>query len=172
MRSATVGETPAKEPALSVVLGGSGAPTSTASPRRHQGSGWPSWPTAKLVSAPVLNYASFAGRVQVTGLSKEKTDDLFRRLNKIIKTGLTVRPSYFLAALQGGGGPSTERCGPHSPTLPVATRLQAPPSAKYRPGSGASPGMRPPGMKLPLKRRKRHEPAAGAAGLHPETSPS
>ena len=41
----------------------------------------------ELVSAPVLNLTSFAGRVQVTGLSKEKTDDLFRRLNKVIKPG-------------------------------------------------------------------------------------
>ena len=41
----------------------------------------------KLVSAPVVNFTSFAGRVQVTGLSKEKTDDLFRRLNKLIKPG-------------------------------------------------------------------------------------
>jgi hypothetical protein len=35
----------------------------------------------------VVQFSSFAGRVQVTGLSKEKTDDLFRRLNKLIKPG-------------------------------------------------------------------------------------
>ena len=33
-------------------------------------------------------------------------------------------------AVQGGGGPSALSWGPHRPTLPVATRLQAPPSAK------------------------------------------
>ena len=40
-----------------------------------------------LVSAPTVQYTSFAGRVQVTGLPKEKTDDLFRRLNELIHPG-------------------------------------------------------------------------------------
>jgi len=40
----------------------------------------------QLVNAPEVRYSSFAGRIQITGLSKEKTDDLFRRLDALIKS--------------------------------------------------------------------------------------
>ena len=85
VRSATVGETPAKEPALSVVLGATGSTNLDAFAQRSQGKRLAIVADGTLVSAPVVQFSSFAGRVQVTGLSKEKTDDLFRRLNKMIK---------------------------------------------------------------------------------------
>jgi len=85
VRSATVGETPAKEPALSVVLGATGSANLDGYAQRNQGQRLAIVADRTLVSAPVLQFTSFAGRVQVTGLSKEKTDDLFRRLNKVIK---------------------------------------------------------------------------------------
>jgi preprotein translocase subunit SecD len=85
VRSATVGETPAKEPALSVVLGGTGSAELDGFAQRNQGERLAIVTEGQLVSAPVLRFSSFAGRVQVTGLSKEKTDELFRRLNKLIK---------------------------------------------------------------------------------------
>jgi preprotein translocase subunit SecD len=84
-RSATVAETPAKEPALSVVLGGTGSANLDGFAARNQGQRLAIVADGTLVSAPVLQFTSFAGRIQVTGLSKEKTDDLFRRLNKLIK---------------------------------------------------------------------------------------
>lgn len=87
VRSATVGETPAKEPALSIVLGGIGSANLDGFAQRNQGKRLAIVADGTLVSAPVLQFSSFAGRVQVTGLSKEKTDDLFRRLNKLIKPG-------------------------------------------------------------------------------------
>ena len=87
VRSATVGETPAKEPALSVVLGGVGSANLDGFAQRNQGHRLAIVADGTLVSAPVVRFSSFAGRVQVTGLSKEKTDDLFRRLNKLIKGG-------------------------------------------------------------------------------------
>jgi len=86
VRSATVGETPAKEPALSVVLGATGSMNLDAFAQRSQGKRLAIVADGTLVNAPVVQFSSFAGRVQVTGLSKEKTDDLFRRLNKMIKT--------------------------------------------------------------------------------------
>ncbi len=85
VRSASVAETPAKEPALSVVLGGTGSANLDGFAERNQGQRLAIVADRQLVSAPVLQYTSFSGRIQVTGLSKEKTDDLFRRLNKVIK---------------------------------------------------------------------------------------
>jgi preprotein translocase subunit SecD len=85
VRSATVAETPAKEPALSVVLGGTGSANLDGFAQRNQGRRLAILADGTLVSAPVVQFTSFAGRIQVTGLSKEKTDDLFRRLNKVIK---------------------------------------------------------------------------------------
>jgi preprotein translocase subunit SecD len=84
-RSATVGETTSKEPALSVVLGGVGGANLDGFAERNQGHRLAIVADGAVVSAPVVQYSSFAGRIQVTGLSKEKTDDLFRRLNKLIK---------------------------------------------------------------------------------------
>jgi preprotein translocase subunit SecD len=88
-RSATVDETPApaKEPVLSVVLGGTGSANLDGFAERNQGQRLAIVVDGTLVNAPVLQYTSFAGRIQVTGLSKEKTDDLFRRLNTLIKKG-------------------------------------------------------------------------------------
>jgi preprotein translocase subunit SecD len=87
VRSATVAETPAHEPALSIVLGGVGSANLDGFAQRNQGKRLAILADGTLVSAPVVQFSSFAGRVQVTGLSKEKTDDLFRRLNKLIKPG-------------------------------------------------------------------------------------
>ena len=85
VRSATVAETPSKQPALSVVLGGVGSANLDGFAERNQGQRLAIVADGQLVSAPVVQFTSFAGRIQVTGLSKEKTDDLFRRLNKLIK---------------------------------------------------------------------------------------
>jgi preprotein translocase subunit SecD len=85
VRSATVAETPAKEPALSVVLGGIGSANLDGFAERNQGRRLAIVADGTLVSAPVVQFTSFAGRVQVTGLSKEKTDGLFRQLNEMIK---------------------------------------------------------------------------------------
>ena len=87
VRSATVAETKSKEPALSIVLGGVGSANLDGHAKSNQGKRLAIVADGELVSAPVLNFASFAGRIQVTGLSKEKTDDLFRRLNEVIKPG-------------------------------------------------------------------------------------
>jgi hypothetical protein len=87
VRSATVAETPAKEPALSIVLGGIGSANLDGHAKANQGKRLAIVADGELVRAPVLQFASFAGRIQVTGLSKEKTDDLFRRLNDIVKPG-------------------------------------------------------------------------------------
>jgi preprotein translocase subunit SecD len=87
VRSATVGETPAKEPALSIVLGGIGSANLDGYAQRNQGKRLAIVADGTLVSAPVLEFSSFAGRVQVTGLSKERTDDLFNRLKKFTKPG-------------------------------------------------------------------------------------
>ena len=87
VRSASVGETASKEPALSIVLGKVGGTNLDGFAKANQGKRLAILADGELVSAPVLNLSSFAGRVQVTGLSKEKTDDLFRRLNKVIKPG-------------------------------------------------------------------------------------
>jgi len=80
VRSATVAETPAGEPALSVVLGAVGSGNLDGYAQRLG-----IVTRGRLVSAPVLQFTSFAGRIQVTGLSKPETDDLFQRLNKLIK---------------------------------------------------------------------------------------
>jgi len=85
VRSATVAETPAKAPALSVVLGGAGSANLDGFAQRNQGKRLAIVTDGQLVNAPVLQFSSFAGRIQVTGLSKEKTDALFRRLNALIK---------------------------------------------------------------------------------------
>ena len=85
VRSATVAETPAKTPALSVVLGGAGSANLDGFAQRNQGQRLAIVTDGQLVNAPVLQFSSFAGRIQVTGLSKEKTDELFRRLNALIK---------------------------------------------------------------------------------------
>lgn len=87
VRSATVAETPSKEPALTVVLGGSGSAHLDGFAQRNLGQRLAIVADGTLVSAPVVRFTSFAGRVQVTGLSKEKTDDLFRRLNELTKRG-------------------------------------------------------------------------------------
>lgn len=87
VRSATVAETPAKEPALSVVLGGVGSANLDGFAQRNQGQRLAIVTDGQLVNAPVVRFSSFAGRIQVTGLSKEKTDELFRRLNDLIKLG-------------------------------------------------------------------------------------
>jgi preprotein translocase subunit SecD len=85
VRSATVAETPAREPALSVVLGGVGSANLDGYAQRNQGKRLAIVAQGELVSAPVLQFTSFAGRIQVTGLSKEKTEDLFHRLNKLLQ---------------------------------------------------------------------------------------
>lgn len=85
VRSATVGDTPGGGPALSVVLGEVGSANLDGYAQRNQGQRLAIVADGNLVSAPVVRFTSFAGRVQVTGLSKKKTDDLFRRLNKLIK---------------------------------------------------------------------------------------
>ena len=85
VRSATVAETPSGEPALSVVLGAVGSTNLDGYARRNQGKRLAIVTRGRLVSAPVLEFTSFAGRVQVTGLSKTETDDLFRRLQKMIQ---------------------------------------------------------------------------------------
>jgi len=87
VRSATEAETPAGEPALSVVLGGIGSANLDGYAQRNQGKRLAIVTRGELVSAPALQFTSFAGRIQVTGLSKEKTDDLFRRINKLIQPG-------------------------------------------------------------------------------------
>ena len=86
VRSATVAEAPSGEPALSVVLGGVGGANLDGYAQRNQGHRLAIVTRGALVSAPVLQFTSFAGRIQVTGLSKEKTDDLFQRLNKLIRS--------------------------------------------------------------------------------------
>lgn len=87
VRSATVAETPSKEPALSVVLGGAGSADLDGFAQRNQGQRLAIVTEGELVSAPVVRFSSFAGRIQVTGLSKQKTDELFRRLNDLIRPG-------------------------------------------------------------------------------------
>lgn len=85
VRAATVADTPAGDPALSVVLGTVGSTNLDGFAQRNQGKRLAIVSEGDVVSAPVVRFTSFAGRVQVTGLSKEKTEDLFRRLNKVIK---------------------------------------------------------------------------------------
>jgi preprotein translocase subunit SecD len=85
VRSATVADTPGGDPALSVVLGAVGSANLDGFAQRNQGKRLAIVADGDLVSAPEVRFTSFAGRVQVTGLSKEKTDDLFRRLNKLTK---------------------------------------------------------------------------------------
>ena len=87
VRSATVAETPNKEPALSIVLGSVGSANLDGFAQRNQGKRLAIVADGNLVTAPVVQGTTFHGRIQVTGLGKEKTDDLFRRLNKLIKPG-------------------------------------------------------------------------------------
>jgi len=84
VRSATVGETPSKQPALSVVLGAAGSADLDGFAERNMGKRLAIVADGDVVSAPAVRSTSFAGRIQVTGLSKEKTDELFRRLDKLI----------------------------------------------------------------------------------------
>ncbi|HZQ79979.1 MAG TPA: hypothetical protein VFE55_21805 [Acidimicrobiia bacterium] len=87
VRSATVAQDPSGDPALSVVLGGVGSADLDGFARRNQGKRLAIVTRGEVVSAPVLQYTSFAGRIQVSGLSKEKTDDLFNRLKKLTQAG-------------------------------------------------------------------------------------
>jgi len=87
VRSATVANTPSGAPALSVVLGGAGGADLDGFAQRNQGKRLAIVVDGELVNAPVVRFTSFAGRVQVTGLSKERTEELFRRLNEVIKPG-------------------------------------------------------------------------------------
>jgi len=87
VRSATVADDPSGAPALSVVLGGVGSANLDGYAQRNQGKRLAILTQGEVVNAPVLQYTSFAGRIQVSGLSKEKTDDLFKKLNKLIKSG-------------------------------------------------------------------------------------
>ena len=77
---------PTGAPALSVVLGGVGSANLDGYAQRNQGKRLAIVTQGEVVSAPVLQFTSFAGRIQVTGLSKEKTNDLFTRLNKLIRS--------------------------------------------------------------------------------------
>ncbi len=87
VRSASVGNTPAGAPAVSVVLGSVGSANLDGFAQRNQGKRLAILVDGNVVSAPEVRFSSFAGRVQVTGLPQERTDDLFRRLNKLIKPG-------------------------------------------------------------------------------------
>jgi len=87
VRSATVAQDPSGAPALSVVLGGVGSANLDGFARRNQGKRLAIVTQGEVVSAPALEYTSFAGRIQVSGLSKEKTDDLFNRLKKLTQAG-------------------------------------------------------------------------------------
>jgi preprotein translocase subunit SecD len=68
-----------------VVLGAVGGTNLDGYAERNQGKRLAIVTRGRLVSAPVLQFTSFAGRVQVTGLSRDDTQDLFERLNKLIK---------------------------------------------------------------------------------------
>jgi preprotein translocase subunit SecD len=87
VRSASVGKTPAGASALSVVLGREGGADLDGFAERHLGKRLAILVDGNVVNAPEIRFPSFSGRVQVTGLSPEKTDDLFQRLNKLIKPG-------------------------------------------------------------------------------------
>ena len=87
VRSASVGNTPAGAPAVAVVLGSVGSANLDGFAQRNQGKRLAILVDGNVVSAPEVRFSSFAGRVQVTGLPQERTDDLFRRLNKLIKPG-------------------------------------------------------------------------------------
>jgi preprotein translocase subunit SecD len=86
VRSASVADTPGGAPALSVILGGRGSADLDGFALHNQGKRLAIVADGNLVNAPTVRFTSFFGRVQVTGLSKEKTDDLFRRLNELIKS--------------------------------------------------------------------------------------
>jgi preprotein translocase subunit SecD len=87
VRSASVGKTPGGAPALSVVLGSVGSANLDGFAQQNQGKRLAILADGNVVSAPEVRFSSFAGRVQVTGLPQDETDDLFRRLNKLIKPG-------------------------------------------------------------------------------------
>ena len=87
VRSAGVGKTQAGAPALSVVLGSVGGANLDGFAERNQGKRLAILTDGNVVSAPEVRNTSFGGRIQVTGLSQEETDDLFRRLNQVIKPG-------------------------------------------------------------------------------------
>lgn len=82
VRSASLADTSSEEPAVSMVLGRVGSANLDGFARRHQGERLAIVVDEQLVSAPTLRSADFAGRLQVTGLSKEKAKDLFERLNR------------------------------------------------------------------------------------------
>ena len=85
VRSATVGETISKEPSIAIVLGSVGGANLDQHAAANQGKRLAIVAGGKLVSAPVLTFSSFAGRIQVTGLSKDETDAFFAKLNDVIK---------------------------------------------------------------------------------------
>lgn len=87
VRSAAVAQDPSGAPALSVVLGGVGSANLDGYAQRNQGKRLAIVTQGQVVSAPVLQFTSFDGRIQVSGLSKEKTNDLFNGLNKVIRGG-------------------------------------------------------------------------------------
>lgn len=84
VRSATLADTPAGDAAVSIVLGQTGSANLDGFARRSLGKRLAIVVDGDLVSAPTVNFTSFAGRVQITGLSKEKSADFFERLNTVI----------------------------------------------------------------------------------------
>jgi preprotein translocase subunit SecD len=86
VRSATMADTQSGEPAVSVVLGQIGSANLDAFAKTHQGKRLAIVVSGGLVNAPTLpeQFFSFAGRVQVTGLAKDKSTDLFNQLNKLV----------------------------------------------------------------------------------------
>ncbi|HVW31888.1 MAG TPA: hypothetical protein VHL53_05055 [Acidimicrobiia bacterium] len=87
VRSATTAQDPSGAPALSLVLGSVGGANLDGFAGRNLGKRLAILADGAVVNAPTVNYSSFAGRIQVSGLSGDKTADLFRRLNEMIKKG-------------------------------------------------------------------------------------
>lgn len=85
VRSATMGDTTGGLPAISVVLGNTGSTNLDEFAARNEGQRLAILTEGDVVNAPVIRFKSFAGRVQVTGLPKERTDDLFRRLDEFVE---------------------------------------------------------------------------------------
>ena len=86
-RSATTADDPSGAPALSVVLGGVGSANLDGFAQRNIGKRLAILADGAVVNAPIVNYSSFAGRIQVSGLPPDKTEDLFRRLSALIRKG-------------------------------------------------------------------------------------
>ena len=87
VRSATTAQDPSGAPALSLVLGSVGGANLDGFAQRNLGKRLAILADGAVVNAPVVNYTSFAGRIQVSGLPPAKTEDLFRRLDALIKKG-------------------------------------------------------------------------------------